>query len=845
MELIAADLRILNTATTPPFPIEDDAAVDEALRLRYRVHDLRRPLMQARLKTRHRLLQSVRAACSDMGLYEIETPILNRSTPEGARDFLVPSRIYPGSFYALPQSPQIIKQLLMVAGFDGYFQIARCFRDEDQRADRQLEFAQIDIERSFVGVDDVLQMLEELTVRAFRDVCGVELPHPFPRHGFADVMGRYGTDRPDTRFGLELVDLSDILVNSDFNVFAQAVRKGGIVKALPVPNAGAVSRSELDRLIERVQDWGAKGMAWIRVAADGTWQSPIAKYLDDAEQQQITERAGLRPGHLLLFIADRSALANDVLSRLRLDLGNRLGRGDGRAWDALFVVDFPLFEKADNGQLTYMHMPFVAPLEDDLDLLAADPLKVRATHYDLVINGIEMGSGSLRNHRSDVQLRILELLGYDEAEARERFGFCSTPLMPGRRRTAALRSASTVSACCWPAATACAMSSPFPRHSAPRTCSCNLPPKWTPANCVSSACGCNEAAMRCGFISIIGEPNAGKSTLLNTIIGTKLAIVTPKPQTTRHRILGVKNLPDAQLVFLDTPGIHRGKSRLSHFMMQAVDEALIDPQVVLYVTDANRSPYPDLAFLRRHLRQPDVAVFWLLNKTDRIEPSQLLPLIADYPGKDAFAEVMPLSALRGDNVGALVDCLVRYLPEGPPHFPPDMPTDRDERFLIAELIREQVMLRTHEEVPYAVAVEIEEFRERRDGGVEIDASVMVEKASQKGILVGRQGQMIKAIGTQARRAIGGLLHCPVRLHLVVRVRRNWKEHAGTLRTLGFGEMRAEGWRCTGVTPSCCAPTSSANPTRSWCCSRGISASCASWPVATAAATAAPPVIISP
>ena len=416
VELIASDLRILNTASTPPFPIEDDAAVDEALRLRHRVHDLRRPLMQSRLKTRHHLLQSVRAACGDLGLYEIETPILNRSTPEGARDFLVPSRVYPGSFYALPQSPQIIKQLLMIAGFDGYFQIARCFRDEDQRADRQLEFAQIDIEMSFVGVDDVLRVLEELTVRAFRDVCGV---------------ARYGTDRPDTRFGLELVDLSDILANSDFNVFSQAVRKGGVVKALPVPNAEAVSRSELDRLIERVQEWGAKGMAWIRVAPDGTWQSPIAKYLDEAEQQQISERAGLRAGHLLLFIADRPAIANDVLSRLRLELGRRLERGDGRDWDALFVVDFPLFEETDNGQLTYMHMPFVAPLEDDVNLLASDPLKVRATHYDLVINGIEMGSGSLRNHRSDVQLRILELLGYNEMEARERFGFLLDALDTG------------------------------------------------------------------------------------------------------------------------------------------------------------------------------------------------------------------------------------------------------------------------------------------------------------------------------------------------------------------------------------------------------------------------------
>ena len=431
VELIASELRILNTAVTPPFPIEDDAAMDESLRLRHRVHDLRRPLMQSRLKTRHHLLQSVRASCSDLGLYEIETPILNRSTPEGARDFLVPSRAYPGSFYALPQSPQIIKQLLMIAGFDGYFQIARCFRDEDQRADRQLEFAQIDIEMSFVGVDDVLRVLEELTVRAFRDVCGAELPRPFPRYGFNDVQARYGTDRPDTRLGLELVDLSDILVDSAFNVFAQAVRKGGVVKALPVPNAEAVSRSELDRLIERVQDWGAKGMAWIRVAPDGAWQSPIAKYLDHAEQRQISERAGLRAGHLLLFIADRPAVADDVLSRLRLELGRRLERGDGREWDALFVVDFPLFEETEDGQLTYMHMPFVAPLEDDVNLLASDPLKVRATHYDLVINGIEMGSGSLRNHRSDVQLRILELLGYGEPEARQRFGFLLDALDSG------------------------------------------------------------------------------------------------------------------------------------------------------------------------------------------------------------------------------------------------------------------------------------------------------------------------------------------------------------------------------------------------------------------------------
>jgi aspartyl-tRNA synthetase len=431
VELMASELCLLNTATTPPFPIEDDTTVDESVRLRHRIHDLRRPVMQQRLELRHRLLQSVRATCTALGLYEIETPMLGRSTPEGARDFLVPSRIYPGSFYALPQSPQLMKQLLMIAGFDGYFQIARCFRDEDQRADRQLEFTQIDLEMSFVGVDDVLQTLEELTVRAFHDVCGIALPRPFPCRSYAEVMARYGTDRPDTRLRLDLVELSDLVAHSDFQVFTQAVQSGGVVRALSVPDAEAVSRSELDRLVERARQGGAKGMAWVRVAPDGAWQSPIAKYLGEPVQQQVAARAALRPGHLLLCIADREALANDVLSRLRLELGERLERREDRPWDALFVVNFPLFEEAENGQLTYMHMPFVAPLDEDLDLLATNPRQVRSTHYDLVINGVEMGSGSLRNHRADVQLKILEVLGYSEAEARQRFGFLLEALDAG------------------------------------------------------------------------------------------------------------------------------------------------------------------------------------------------------------------------------------------------------------------------------------------------------------------------------------------------------------------------------------------------------------------------------
>lgn len=431
VELIADEVRIVNTATTPPFPLEDDAVVDDALRLRHRIHDLRRPIMQQRLALRHRLLQSARQACSDLGLLEIETPMLARATPEGARDFLVPSRIYPGSFYALPQSPQIMKQLLMVAGFDGYFQIARCFRDEDQRADRQLEFTQIDLEKSFVGVDDVLDILEEITVRTFREVRGIDLPRPFPRRSYAEVMARYGTDRPDTRIALELTDLSDILAQSGFQVFAQALQAGGVVRTLPIPQAEAITRSELDRLVEQARQWGAKGMAWVRVLPDGTWQSPITRYLSTTEQQQIADRTGLRPGHLLLFIADRPALASDILGRLRLQLGARLARYEERPWDTLFVVDFPLFEETETGQLTYMHMPFVAPMEDDIDLLTTQPRQVRATHYDLVVNGVELGSGSLRNHRVDVQLKILEILGYTSTEAYQRFGFMLEALETG------------------------------------------------------------------------------------------------------------------------------------------------------------------------------------------------------------------------------------------------------------------------------------------------------------------------------------------------------------------------------------------------------------------------------
>jgi aspartyl-tRNA synthetase len=432
VEVLADEVRILNTATPPPFAIEAETGVDESVRLRHRLHDLRRPPLQQALALRHRLSQSVRATLSELGFYEIETPLLARATPEGARDFLVPSRYQPGHFYALPQSPQIMKQLLMVAGFDRYFQLARNFRDEDLRADRQLEHTQIDLEMSFVGVEDVLGVLEELMVRGSRDAAGIELERPFPRISHADAMARFGSDKPDTRIGLELVDLTDVFQSSEFRAFRAPAESGGVVKCLPVGDADALSRGDVDRLEAMAKkELSARGLAWVRVTADGTWQSPIVKFFSDAEREAVATRSAARPGSLLFFQADSSARANGVLARLRSDLGHRLGRLDGRRYAPLFVLDFPLFERDEEGRLGYMHQPFVAPHDDDLSLLETDPERVRATHYDLVLNGVELGSGSLRNHQSRVQRRILEILGYSKAEMEERFGFLLNALEVG------------------------------------------------------------------------------------------------------------------------------------------------------------------------------------------------------------------------------------------------------------------------------------------------------------------------------------------------------------------------------------------------------------------------------
>jgi aspartyl-tRNA synthetase len=432
VEILVDELRILNRATTPPFRIEEDPGVDESVRLRNRVHDLRRPPLQRALRLRHALYQSVRSCLSGAGFLEIETPMLGKATPEGARDFLVPSRLQVGTFYALPQSPQILKQLLMIGGFERYFQIVRCFRDEDLRADRQPEFTQIDLEMAFVGVEDILAVLEELTARVYAEVIGVALPRPFRRLTYGEAIARYGSDKPDTRIQLELVDLSDVFALSDFRAFRGAIEKGGIVKCLPIASAGELSRSEIDRLEDLVKkELGGKGLAWVRVAADGSWQSPIAKFLSEEEKRSVSDRCAAAPESLLLFSADEATRANAILARLRSDLGHRLGRLEARDWDAFFMVDFPLFEADDSGTLTYAHQPFVAPLDEDLAHLDSDPGRVRGTHYDLVINGVEIGSGSLRNHRRDVQERIFEILGYPKDASEERFGFLLRALESG------------------------------------------------------------------------------------------------------------------------------------------------------------------------------------------------------------------------------------------------------------------------------------------------------------------------------------------------------------------------------------------------------------------------------
>jgi len=431
IEIIVSELRILNTSTTPPFLIEDDLDTSENIRLRYRYLDLRRPSMFRNLYLRHRAAQLTRNYFSECGFIEVETPVLTRSTPEGARDYLVPSRVNQGKFFALPQSPQLFKQLLMVAGFERYFQIVKCFRDEDLRADRQPEFTQVDLELSFVREEQIYRLIEGWIGLLFRELLGIELVVPFAHLPYSEAMDRFGTDRPDLRYGLYLVNVTDIVADSDFRVFRQAVERGGIVKAIRVPDGARLSRKELDDLIEYVKVFGAQGMAWIKILHDG-WQSPVTKFLSGGVQGRLAERMGLQTGDLLLFVADQGKIVHDALANLRVRLGQQLGLVDAGRFEFVWVTRFPLLEW-DHEEKRYasVHHPFTAPLEEDMDLLESQPERVRSRAYDLVLNGTEIGGGSIRIHRQDIQKRVFGALGIGEDEAVEKFGFLLEALQLG------------------------------------------------------------------------------------------------------------------------------------------------------------------------------------------------------------------------------------------------------------------------------------------------------------------------------------------------------------------------------------------------------------------------------
>ena len=429
IEVAAQAVKILNPAKTPPFYAYDDSPVDETLRLKYRYLDLRRPRMQRNIILRHRAVKYIRDFLSERDFVEIETPILFKSTPEGARDYLVPSRVHPGKFYALPHSPQQLKQLLMVAGYERYFQIARCFRDEDQRGDRQPEFTQLDLEMSFVEREDVIALAEELTTDIV-ETCSDRklLCKPFPRLTYADAMRRFGTDRPDMRFGMELVDISDLVAGCGFGIFSQAVASGGQVRGICASGCGAYSRRQIDELAVLVQKTGAEGLAWLSLGQDeskGKVRSSFAKFLAEDDVAAIIARMDAGPGDLLLFVADRPEVVNAALSGLRLELGNRLGLRDPESGvlACCWVIDFPLFEwNEDEQRWDPSHHLFTAPVEEDLSLLDTDPGMARGQQYDLVINGEETGGGSIRIHQRQVQERVFELIGLDVDVAQERFG---------------------------------------------------------------------------------------------------------------------------------------------------------------------------------------------------------------------------------------------------------------------------------------------------------------------------------------------------------------------------------------------------------------------------------------
>jgi aspartyl-tRNA synthetase len=427
IELLGLEISVLNSADPLPFPIEDPDT-GEALRLRYRYLDLRSDRMQRNLRLRHQVIRALRGYLDDREFVEMETPVLTRSTPEGARDYLVPSRVHPGQFFALPQSPQLFKQLLMVSGFERYYQIARCFRDEDLRADRQPEFTQLDIEMSFVEESDIIAAMEEMVRSVFADVLSVTLPDPLPRLTYAEAMQRFGTDRPDLRIPLELVDIADLMTEVEFKVFAgPATTPGSRVAVLRVPGGAALSRQQIDSYTEFVKQFGAGGLAYIKVnrIADGIngLQSPILKFLPEDVVQQVLRRCAAEDGDLLFFGADRARVVNDALGGLRIRLGHDLGLVV-EGWQALWVVEFPLLEEdSEAGRWVALHHPFTAPHPDDIPLLESDPGAVRSRAYDLVLNGTEIGGGSIRIHQSVVQQQVFAALGLDEAQAKTQFGF--------------------------------------------------------------------------------------------------------------------------------------------------------------------------------------------------------------------------------------------------------------------------------------------------------------------------------------------------------------------------------------------------------------------------------------
>jgi aspartyl-tRNA synthetase len=424
MEILVEELRLLNTAKTPPFELEDFRVdISEALKLKYRYLDLRRPGVMKNILFRHRAAQVVRNFLNGQGFIEVETPILTRSTPEGARDYLVPSRVQTGQFYALPQSPQLFKQLLMMSGLDRYYQLCRCFRDEDLRADRQPEFTQIDLEMAFITEEDVFQVVEGLMAALLGELIGVKVNPPFPRLTYHECLERFGVDRPDPRFGLELKTVTDLIKESDFRAFREVVEQGGIVKALCGPGLSRLSRKELDDLIDLAGVYGARGLAWVKLQNQG-WQSPLAKYFPAGLKETINAVLEAREGDLLLFIADTPEVANTALGQLRLHLGQREALIPDHLFNLVWVTDFPLLEyDREAGRYLAMHHPFTAPNEEDIPLLESHPERVRARAYDLVLNGQEIGGGSIRNYRRDLQEKVFQALGISLPEAEEKFGF--------------------------------------------------------------------------------------------------------------------------------------------------------------------------------------------------------------------------------------------------------------------------------------------------------------------------------------------------------------------------------------------------------------------------------------